>query len=366
MPWLIAGVAAATAVGIAILWCAWWLWWRLPKWQLDALKLTVYDPKARADVEDNFRKTVGQILVGIGAVLIGSAFTYYQFWQQQQHSSQQEKASHEAKMGDQFVKGLELLGIKQVITRAGGVYLMGEVMNTSEQYHRPVLEALCAFVRDVSRTANGEGPPATDIQAALTVIGRRAAIRPVLPRIRYPDVVATAGMSAAIDYDIINMACVHIPKSDLSGTNFRNADFTDANLSGADLSGAAFNGADLAGADLSGANLSNATSANLPMFVPGTDLTGAWLFSANLSGASLSGADLTRAGVEKALLVQSDLTHATLVDADLAHANLSKAKLDDANLGGAIVSQPQLDEACGTNVTLDPGLTIKPCPASPP
>src|SRR6516165_9476509 len=47
------------------------------------------------------------------------------------------------------------------------------VMNNSEQYHQPVLEALSAFVRDGTRTDTGDGPPTTDIQAALTVIGRR-------------------------------------------------------------------------------------------------------------------------------------------------------------------------------------------------
>jgi hypothetical protein len=30
----------------------------------------------------------------------------------------------------------------------GGSYALEGVMNTSEQYHQPVLEALCAFVRD--------------------------------------------------------------------------------------------------------------------------------------------------------------------------------------------------------------------------
>jgi hypothetical protein len=39
-------------------------------------------------------------------------------------------------------------------------------------------------------------------------------------------------------------------------------------------------------------------------------------------------------------------------NADLSHANLSVA----------IVSQTQLDVACGEDVKLDPGLTIKPCP----
>jgi hypothetical protein len=49
----------------------WWLWWRLPKRQVARLALTIRDPKARAEAEDNFRKTVGQVLGG-AAVLIGA------------------------------------------------------------------------------------------------------------------------------------------------------------------------------------------------------------------------------------------------------------------------------------------------------
>jgi hypothetical protein len=45
---------------------AWWLWWRLPKWQLKSLepKIPTENPKERADVEDNFRKTAGQLIGG--------------------------------------------------------------------------------------------------------------------------------------------------------------------------------------------------------------------------------------------------------------------------------------------------------------
>jgi hypothetical protein len=36
----------------------------VPKWQISRLRLTIYDPKAHADVEDNFRKTLGQLFGG--------------------------------------------------------------------------------------------------------------------------------------------------------------------------------------------------------------------------------------------------------------------------------------------------------------
>ena len=103
-PWLIAIVA-----GVAALFFAWWVWWRLPKRQVDRSRLTIRDPKARADVEDNFRKTIGQLLGG-AAVLIGAGFAYLQFTQQQRTSQQQLQASHDLLISNQVSKGFEQLG----------------------------------------------------------------------------------------------------------------------------------------------------------------------------------------------------------------------------------------------------------------
>jgi hypothetical protein len=83
--------------GVAALFGAWWLWWRLPKPQADQLKFVVRDAKARADLEDNFRKTIGQVF-GRAAVLIGAGYAYWQFTQQQQ-------AAHELLISNQVSKG---------------------------------------------------------------------------------------------------------------------------------------------------------------------------------------------------------------------------------------------------------------------
>jgi len=252
----------STAVGIgtvaaAALWGAWWLWWRLPKRQVDRLRLTIRDPKARADVEDNFRKTIGQLLGG-AAVLIGAGLAYLQFSEQQQTSqrqfSAQQQASHDLLISNQVSKGFEQLGNdKAVVVRVGGIYALEGVMHTSEYYYVQILEALCAFVRDGTRGETGGRAPATDIQAALTVIGRRV----VLVISRGP-----------------NLAEAHIP----------NADLTAANLSRANLNRAALNGAKLIGTNLTRA-----------------DLSGANLSSANLSYADLSGANLTAANLTDAI-----------------------------------------------------------------
>ena len=71
-------IAVAVVAALALLWGIWWLWWRLPRHQ--AARLAPDDPKARADVEDNFRKTIGQVLGG-AVVLFAVIAGYWQFKQ---------------------------------------------------------------------------------------------------------------------------------------------------------------------------------------------------------------------------------------------------------------------------------------------
>jgi uncharacterized protein YjbI with pentapeptide repeats len=267
----------------------------LPKRHARRLDFADPNEKARADAEDDFRRTISQIFGG-AAVLIGAGFAYLQFTEQQ-------RAAHDLLISNQVAKGFELLGNKddKIHQRLGGIYALEGVMNTSEEYHQPVLEALSAFVRDGTRSDTGDGPPATDIQAALTVVGRRTTIGTGIP----------------------DLAEAHIQKANLSGANLGGANLFSANLGLANLSGDNLFRANLSGANLNHANLSGDNLST-------ADLSGAILFSANLSGAILAGANLS-------------------------------GDLSGANLSGAIISQAELDQACGTDVKLDPGLTIKPC-----
>ena len=109
-------------------------------------------------------------------MLIGAALADVQFTQQQtsqRQFTQQQQASRNLLISNQVAKGIEQLGSDKPVERLGAISALEGVMNNSEQYHQPVLEALSAFVRDGTRTDTGDGPPTTDIQAALTVIGRR-------------------------------------------------------------------------------------------------------------------------------------------------------------------------------------------------
>jgi uncharacterized protein YjbI with pentapeptide repeats len=365
MQWSIVGaLALGIGIGAAALWGAWWLWWRLPKRQADRLRLTIRDPKARADVEDNFRKTIGQLLGG-AAVLIGAGLAYLQFSQQQQTAqlqfAQQQQAAHELLISNQVAKGFEQLGSDTVVVRLGGIYALEGVLNTSEQYHQPVLEALCAFVRDGTRNETGDAP-ATDIQAALTVIGRRVVIGTMVT-------------------NRVDLGGAHIPKVRLMGADLTIGDLSFANLSGANLNQAVLNTASLyaallQGTHLSGANLTAAQlqEADLSRADLGfANLTGAHLNHTNLTGANLSHTNMSGAEASARLnhailllrganLTDANLTGTELQEADLTGANLSHANLTGADLSGATVSQAQLDQACGTDVKLPPGLNLKPCP----
>jgi uncharacterized protein YjbI with pentapeptide repeats len=344
------------------------VWWRLPARQVTGLSLKIRDPKARADTEDNFRKTVGQALGG-AAVLIGAAAAYLQF-------SQQQQASRDLLISNQVSKGFEQLGSKEVATRLGGIYGLEGVMNTSSEYHQPVLEALCAFVRDGTiGMIVKEGGTATDVQAALTVIGRRKS-----------------------GPGIVNLTGANIPGAVMSG-----AHLSEAQLSGTDLRGATLFGADLTVAFLFHADLRRAVlndaHLNSAFLLEGADLSGTRLggpvmsSSADLSGVSLLGAiwhdyvvrvlgvDLRGGGVlrdPEVRLAGADLSDASLIgahliSADLRGANLRGAYLSKADLSGAdltnakSLTQTQLNAACGKPAALPPGLTLdKPCPEETP
>jgi uncharacterized protein YjbI with pentapeptide repeats len=342
---------------------AFWWWW--PKWQVNRLALEIRDPKVRADVEDNFRRTVGQLLGG-AAVLFGAWLAFLQFSQHQQTAQikPQQQAAHDLLISSQASKGFEQLASDKIAMRLGGIFALEGVMNMSErpeQYRGPVLEALCAFVREYTIGKTVFEKPDIDIQAALTVIGRRKG--PELP----------------------DLAKANIPGANLSGANLRGADLDSADLNSAYLSGANLSGANLLGARLTGANLTGAnlsrvdltgadlTGANLGL----ADLNGAYLSSANLTGANLGGAklgsaDLTGANLGGVNLNGANLSGAYLIGADLNGANLRGANLLGANLRGAHLTgaknliQTQLNEACGNSETELPeglGLTLpKPCP----
>ena len=341
-------------IGIAAIVVALLVWWWVPKWQMRSI--TASDPKARADIEDNFRKTVGQVLGGI-AVLVGAWWAYQGTQQTLQANRVQAEqsllAAHDLLISNQVSKGFEQLASDKPVMRLGGIYALEGVMKLSDQYYQPVLEALCAFVRE-STKGEVQDDPATDVQAALMVIGRRTPgpghvdlVRAKITRARLSGALLSGALLGGVDLrgsyligailEDADLRYAILNDADLSSANLTSAHLIGANLVFANLNGALLGGVDLREANLVGANLSTITKS-------GSVWINATLSDSNLSDANLNGADLSG----------NDLNGADLSGAHLTDANLSKV----SNL-----LQEQLDKACGKPKMLPPGLTLdKPCP----
>ncbi len=297
---------------------------------------------------------IGRLTTWIGAVGVavaaftGLVFTYEQY-----------RLSQEGQVTDRFTRAVEQLGSDSPNVRLGGIYSLERLAKDSAADRSTIMEVLSAFIRGrapappqaplqvpADRTvrcaldANSLMP--IDIQAALTVIGRRDPTVVDLHRID----LSHACLCRA------SLAGVQMRDADLTGTDLRWADFVNlqairpaqwvkatvdlsythleyANLSEAAADGARFRGADMTFINLTGVSLNAADLAGATMFFG--NLTRANLNSADLNNADLSHADLTGAG-----LFQADLTGADMSAAVLTGANLTGAQLTRASLGGIV------------------------------
>ncbi|WP_414551026.1 pentapeptide repeat-containing protein [Anabaena sp. CCY 0017] len=288
-------------------------------------------------------------------------------------SIQNSQLSQDKLIVERFLGAISQLGHEKIETRTGAIYLLERVTQDFPKEHWTIMEILAAFVREnapiqtedeqrkleylqpiyLGRHKNGarrtpQEEPKTgevlpkirqDIQAALTVIGRRNSL--------------LDGENQKLD-----LRNTDIRRADLLGVNLERADLRGANLCGADLRGsylceANLDGAKLAGSILHGANLmkanlnranfcwANMNHANLS----GANLRGANLLGASLRAANLSGANLYKANLQQATLKAANLSGAKLFLANLQWAKLGKANLQFAGLIGANLQGANLNGA---------------------
>ena len=175
--------------------------------------------------------------------------------------------AHEGHRTERLSRAITQLGDDNMTIRLGGIYALERLAKDSDTDHARVMDVLTAYVRENAPGHAQDAPqaankPTTDMQAILTVIGRRK----------------TPGNNR------------HNARLDLNHTRLVGADLRMADLNRADLAGA-----DLTGADLTGADLTDA------------DLVDANLLGANLTRAKLLGTNLTGSKYLRAEEVQSAL-----------------------------------------------------------
>ena len=285
--WLLVLVAFAVAAPVLYF---------VPKWLTPD---SVIDPRDRAALDNDARV---MLLQAIGGLLL--ALTIFFTWRRVTIAEQ-------GQITERFTRAIEQLGSDKLEVRLGGIYALERIARDSVRDHWPIMEVLTAFVRENARWGRPcarpsrrprERPPPADIQAILTVLGRRerSAAREGDGRL---DLTATNLRRASLAGAHLERAILH--GAHLEGANLREAHLREANLYGAHLAEAHFGGAHLEGADLSGgANLAGATLSGAHLegaHLEWANLAGATLSEAHLEGADLSGATgLTQAQIDKA------------------------------------------------------------------
>jgi hypothetical protein len=279
---LVAGMLAATMVGLLI------AIQLVPEWQVHragvhagAPQLQVQPtPQDVANLQDQMRKTFLQVVGGVFAV-IALYYTYRRV-----------RVAEQGHITDRYTKAIEQLGAltamgePNIEVRLGAIYALERIAFDSPRDHWTVMEVLTAYVRQNSpapvtspaeeenRAAVTKGPR-TEIQAVLTILGRR---RRGTNREKKP---------------------LDLSATDLRGANLRGSHLERALLWGANLEAADFRMAHVERAYFTRANLKGA-------LFTWAHLEGAFLPMAYLAGANFLGAHLNRTSFSRAFVETAD------------------------------------------------------------
>lgn len=237
------------------------------------------EPKDFYLAQNAFLATAVQSAAG-AVLLVGLIFTARQL----ANTEKSLELTREGQITERFTRAIEHLGSDKLEIRLGGIYALERIAWDSERDHGPVMEVLTTFVREnahwTDRTVVGATwwrriaivglsvrntwqamsqvrrssfwgyhPPRADIQAAMTVIGRRKRTY-------------RKGEELPLDLRETDLRFLRLDRAHLEGVNLALAHLESACLEGANLHGANLTFARLDGTHLSGADLRDASVLN--------------------------------------------------------------------------------------------------------
>lgn len=297
----------------------------LPQLLISARHMSL-TPKEQLDAEASLRSSLIQLVGGV-VLVTGLYFTARGF-----------QLTREGHITERYAKAIEQLGNPNADVRIGGIYGLERIARDSTTDRETIIEVLTTFVREHTRSGHqtpAESEVEADVQAAVTVIGRRPSAETETHRLDF----------------------YH---SGLNGVNFRSGNFKGALFYYSRLDHASFAGANVEQAGLSfcraqvaaftrssarGANFVNAKYVN------------SWFLAADLTdtdfyGCDLSGSDFGRRYAEEG---NPPLPPAVVTNARFPHAKLSGTNLRGVDLRTVRgLTQDQLKEAVTDDNTLLP------------
>jgi hypothetical protein len=235
----------------------------LPSWYVNqSVGGVVKETPLRAfELENETRKTLTQIILGIFGLLV-----LYFTWRRVKAGDKTAAVAEQGHLTDRYTKAIEQLGKLEngepnLEVRLGGIYALERIAYDSPRDQQTIMEVLCAYVRrnavpppapPPSEPPAGESPddtppaeekPRVDIQAILTVIGRRQRGN---RREKKPFVIDLSGtyLNGA------NLWRAHLEGANLTKAHPKGAILPEAHLERADLTTAHMEGVDLRGAHL--------------------------------------------------------------------------------------------------------------------
>jgi uncharacterized protein YjbI with pentapeptide repeats len=248
--------------------------------------------------------------------------------------------AEEGQITERFTRAVEQLGSDRMAVRLGGIYALERISKDSARDHSTVVEVLSAYVREATRSGaqrDVQATPATDVAAALSVLGRRRR-----------DLAAEATVDLAGAY--LNGA--ELDNLDFCGASFSRAflsvsRFRQASLRRTSFDRAVMTGSNLAFADLDGASFFEASLGNASFQGAKLELAGFFCASADKAmfyGAKLTKANLIRGRFEGASFSSADLSGAILGSADFSNAMFQGAKLENVDLGRVTLTNAEYDD----------------------
>lgn len=267
--------------------------------------------------EDRARQTLATIVGGL-LLLVSALLTWWNVRVAEKNAAiarRNVEIAQDKQITDRFtaaVTNLAADGPEKMAVRLGGIYALERIARDSPDDHWTVMEVLTAYVRDKCPKPNlyerEVHEISTDIQAILTVIGRRKADQDGDNKLNLSEVALNKANLAGANLVKANLAESELREANLEGTKLQEAILVKAKLEGAILTSAELQGAYLMDAKLQAANLWNT-------YLEASHLQRANLERANLNVAHLNGAELK----DIVLTNATSLTQKQLNSADQSH-----------------------------------------------